>query len=330
MAETAHVRRLWRWDQVVLVGLLLTIAAAIGCRPGSPRLLWEAVRIAMVSSRAAALAVRVPEQAAAAWARLGLWRPADPVFQGLVLARRLAALEHNGDHAAADQLADRLPRQPAWAAGEPTLMLAAGRYLLRRDRADEAVVCLETGLRRAAGPGEVGVGLRLALARAYRQLGRTAEAEQCLVGLWTAQPHNPWVCLDLAQHYADRDAHLDQAHALAQRALTAVRRRQVFARRDVEATARLGRCLDTLGWVEFRRNRRDRALELLRQAARCFPAPGDVLNLYHQAEVNWDAGQDNDALFLVNQALKLDPGHEASRLLRDRIEDSPERNRAST
>lgn len=327
MPETTPTeRRRWRWDQVAALLVIVGLAIGLALRPAVPGALWQAWRLNAQAERAHRLAAADPPAALARWQALAAARPDDDAWQALVWANRLEVQTRINRGVALHQLAEEARNQPAYVAGEPQLMLAAGLARLALDDARGAIEPLERGLRRTAERDSLALRLRAALALAHERGGRPEAAEQLWLGLTAAWPDELWLSVELARYWADRGIRLDEAETLARDALTAISR-QRWLSWDQSRAARTGRgldrlvYLDCLGWVLYRQGERAAGRELLEQARSQADAAGQPqpLNLYHLGAVYYDLGQDADALRVVDMALALDPTLGPAKLLRERL-----------
>jgi tetratricopeptide (TPR) repeat protein len=92
--------------------------------------------------------------------------------------------------------------------------------------------------------------------------------------------------------YADRDIHLSEAEELIKK-----------ASRLKPGNAYI---IDSLGWVYFRQNKLDQAIQHLAEAARL--QPNDVAITEHLGDAYVKIGKLKEALEIYQKALKLNPG----------------------
>ncbi len=134
--------------------------------------------------------------------------------------------------------------------------------------------------------------LRYARAMIRERLGLIAEMEEDLRNIIDEHPDNSIALNALGYTLADRTNRLDEAYQLISKALQL----------DPENPA----ILDSMGWILYRLNKPEEALEYLRRAYSKFPDPEVAA---HLGEVLWVLGRKEDALVIWKEAHESEPDH---------------------
>ncbi|MDF1565398.1 MAG: tetratricopeptide repeat protein [Deltaproteobacteria bacterium] len=188
-------------------------------------------------------------------------------------------------------------RVPAALTHDVRVLTARATALLTLKRPEEALRLLRAELR--LRPRDQ--NLQYLLATVLLQQQRREEALTLMQAVSRADPDRADALNFLAYTWAEKGERLEEAEALARRAL--------------ELEPNNGYILDTLGWVLLARQRPGEAVEALTRAVRLLPVEAEVLE--HLAEAHWQAGQESRARKLFRHLLGL-PGLEDSR--RERVE----------
>jgi tetratricopeptide (TPR) repeat protein len=208
---------------------------------------------------------------------------------GVVLAK-------SGDIAAAGQHFDTLRRNNPQ--NGITLYLAEAEALREAERYQEAFDSLDRAL--VVHPDDK--DLRYARALAAEKIDRLDVLEQDLRAILAADPKNGQALNALGYTLADRTDRYQEALGYIEQAL---------AQLPDDASV-----LDSMGWVQYRLNNRDKALEYLRRAYRANP---DAEIAAHLSEVLWVNGQREEAKKIWKEALARDPNSVHLRKLRERF-----------
>jgi tetratricopeptide (TPR) repeat protein len=199
-----------------------------------------------------------------------------------------------GDQAAA---LDAFDRGLALAPGAPALRVARGDLLLARGTPERALADFSAAL--AAQPG-----LPAALAgsgQANQALGRLAMAEAQYRQVLATAPRHPVALNNLAWLAVEQGRNLDEAEALARRAVAVV--------------PRVAEVHGTLGWVLRAKGDLAGAAGALETAAGLRASPQLLVNL---GTVYLELGRRREALGAAERALGIDPGFAAGQALRQR------------
>jgi tetratricopeptide (TPR) repeat protein len=131
------------------------------------------------------------------------------------------------------------------------------------------------------------------LAMAQEKLGNLAEMERLLRLLMAAKPDDANAYNALGYSLADHNMRLPEAIELIKKAL--------------ELSPNNPFITDSLAWAEFRSGNLDEAARLLRGA---FKERPDAEIAAHLGEVLWQAGQQQEALQMFRESLKINPDNE--------------------
>jgi tetratricopeptide (TPR) repeat protein len=179
-----------------------------------------------------------------------------------------------------------------------TLYLAEAEALREAERYQEAFDSLERAL--AAHPDDK--DLRYARALAAEKIDRLDILEQDLRAILAADPKNSQALNALGYTLADRTDRYQEALGYIEQAL---------AQLPDDAAI-----LDSMGWVQYRLNNRDKALEYLRRAYQANP---DAEIAAHLSEVLWVNNQREEAKKIWKEALTREPNSVHLRKLRERF-----------
>jgi tetratricopeptide (TPR) repeat protein len=131
------------------------------------------------------------------------------------------------------------------------------------------------------------------LAMTQERLGNLAEMERLLRQLMAAKPDDANAYNALGYSLADHNIRLPEAIELIKKAL--------------ELSPNNPFITDSLAWAEFRSGNLDEAVRLLRGA---FKERPDAEIAAHLGEVLWQAGQQQEALQMFRESLKINPDNE--------------------
>jgi len=131
------------------------------------------------------------------------------------------------------------------------------------------------------------------LAMTQERLGNLAEMERLLRQLMAAKPDDANAYNALGYSLADHNMRLPEAIELIKKAL--------------ELSPNNPFITDSLAWAEFRSGNLDEAVRLLRGA---FKERPDAEIAAHLGEVLWHAGQQQEALQMFRESLKINPDNE--------------------
>lgn len=120
-------------------------------------------------------------------------------------------------------------------------------------------------------------------------LNRYEEAAQCYEEVLKRTPNNPLTLNNYAYLLAEANTRLDEAEAMANRALAAEPDNPVY--------------LDTLGWIYYRQGRYQQAVHLLEQAVQ--DAPQEPELRYHLGMAYWMRGRLPEARVELRKAANL-------------------------
>jgi tetratricopeptide (TPR) repeat protein len=208
---------------------------------------------------------------------------------GVVLAKA-------GDLAAAGQHFDTLRQNNPQ--NSMALYLAEAEALREAERYQEAFDSLERAL--VAHPDDK--ELRYARALAAEKIDRLDILEQDLRAILAADPKNSQALNALGYTLADRTDRYQEALGYIEQAL---------AQLPDDAAI-----LDSMGWVQYRLNNRDKAVEYLRRAYQANP---DAEIAAHLSEVLWVNNQREEAKKIWKEALAREPNSVHLRKLRERF-----------
>jgi len=167
--------------------------------------------------------------------------------------------------------------------GEAQLLRDAGQF-------DEAMHILDEGLQRFVDNTDL-LYEHAMVAEKSRQFD---VMEQSLRKVMQLAPDNPHAYNALGYGLADRNLRLPEAYDLIKKAL--------------ELAPEDPFIMDSMGWVEFRLGRLEKAEELLRRAYAIKPDPEIAV---HLGEVLWVKGREDEAKTLWRQANDKDPKNES-------------------
>ena len=136
---------------------------------------------------------------------------------------------------------------------------------------------------------------RLSLSAVYVEKGDNQSAEQILEQLFEERPDDPGVNNDLGYLYADQNKNLDQALKMIQLAVASEPDNRAY--------------LDSLGWVLYRLERHDEALDALCKA-NSDPEFQDATLQEHLGDVYKALGRDDDALKSWKKAVSTEQASE--------------------
>ena len=131
------------------------------------------------------------------------------------------------------------------------------------------------------------------LAMVQEKLGNLAEMERLLRALMAAKPDDPHAYNALGYSLADHNLRLPEAIALITKAL--------------ELAPKDPFIIDSLAWAQFRSGNLEEALRLLKGAFKDRP---DAEIAAHLGEVLWTANQQQEALQIFREGLKINPDNE--------------------
>ncbi|MFZ1830895.1 MAG: tetratricopeptide repeat protein [Candidatus Competibacteraceae bacterium] len=208
---------------------------------------------------------------------------------GVVLAKA-------GNLAAAGQHFDTLRQNNPQ--NSMALYLAEAEALREAERYQEAFDSLERAL--VAHPDDK--ELRYARALAAEKIDRLDILEQDLRAILAADPKNSQALNALGYTLADRTDRYQEALGYIEQAL---------AQLPDDAAI-----LDSMGWVQYRLNNRDKAVEYLRRAYQANP---DAEIAAHLSEVLWVNNQREEAKKIWKEALAREPNSVHLRKLRERF-----------
>lgn len=120
-------------------------------------------------------------------------------------------------------------------------------------------------------------------------LKRYEEAMQCYEEVLKRTPNNPATLNNYAYLLAEANTRLDEAEAMAKRALAAEPNNPIY--------------LDTLGWIYYRQGRYQQAVQLLEQAVQ--DAPQEPELRYHLGMAYWKRGRLPEARVELRKAANL-------------------------
>ena len=143
----------------------------------------------------------------------------------------------------------------------------------------------------AQNPDELDLVYELAMVQ--EKLGNLAEMERLLRALMAAKPDDPHAYNALGYSLADHNLRLPEAIALITKAL--------------ELAPKDPFIIDSLAWAQFRSGNIEEALRLLKGAYKDRP---DAEIAAHLGEVLWTANQQQEALQIFREGLKLNPDNE--------------------
>lgn len=119
------------------------------------------------------------------------------------------------------------------------------------------------------------------------------ESIRTMEAVLAIDPQNADALNFIGYSYADRGIHLDQAEQMITQAL--------------KFKPDNGYILDSLGWVNFKKNKYDSALTHLKRALELVPDDASITE--HLGDVYLKIGQDKKALDYYRKAIKIDPGN---------------------
>jgi Flp pilus assembly protein TadD len=134
--------------------------------------------------------------------------------------------------------------------------------------------------------------LRYARAMLAEQEGDLALMERDLRAIIAAEPDNSTAINALGYTLANRTERFEEAYALISQALALQPQEPAI--------------LDSMGWVLYRMNRLDEALDYLTRAYAAFPDPEVAA---HLGEVLWVSGDTDNAMMVWQGGLQKDPGN---------------------
>jgi tetratricopeptide (TPR) repeat protein len=167
---------------------------------------------------------------------------------------------------------------------------ARARILANAGRGDEALIVFEEAISR--WPDES--GLRFGYAYLLEQLDRVDEALFVMEGLVRDYPDNPDALNALGYTLADRTDRHREARRYVQSALALAPDNPAI--------------IDSMGWVEYRRGRYQRAISHLERAWSMLRDPEIAA---HLGEVLWMAGRPDEAFAIWRDALSMFPNADA-------------------
>lgn len=170
------------------------------------------------------------------------------------------------------------------------LIIAEAQLLRDASKFDEAMRLLEEGLQRFADNTDL-LYEHAMVAEKSRQFD---VMERSLRKVMQIAPDNPHAYNALGYGLADRNLRLQEAYDLIKKAL--------------ELAPEDPFIIDSMGWVEFRLGRLEKAEELLRRAYAIKP---DAEIAVHLGEVLWVRGREDEAKKLWRQASNKDPKNES-------------------
>ncbi len=235
-----------------------------------------------------------------AQAEAWLARIDDPKEALSVQARRSSLLVRQGKLSQARAL---IRATPAANAADERLKLQVEAQLLRE--AGEYGEAYEV-LGKAAALAPQDDDLRYDQAMVAEQAGRPRDAERLLRAIIARKPQHHHALNALGYMLADQGERLGEARALITRALEQVPDDPFIT--------------DSLGWVEFRLGRRERALELLQHAFKTQP---DAEIAAHLGEVLWSLGRREQALDIWREGRRLNPDNATLRATLKRLGAQP-------
>jgi tetratricopeptide (TPR) repeat protein len=127
---------------------------------------------------------------------------------------------------------------------------------------------------------------------------KTNRFEESILSMQKAleiDPKNADALNFIGYSYADRGIHLEEAERLIVEAL--------------KIKPDNGYILDSLGWVHFRRNKIESALQHLKRALELLPADANIME--HLGDVYQKIGRNQEALEYYRKAAAIDPGNKA-------------------
>jgi tetratricopeptide (TPR) repeat protein len=212
---------------------------------------------------------------------------------------------------AAERLLQAMARERP---GEPEPLIQLGDSLRRREKFTEAVVVYDQAASRIARLERRHWRLLYARGIALERTKQWARAEADLVAALAFEPDQPFVLNYLGYSWVEQGVNLDRAQAMIARA--------------VELRPNDGYIVDSLGWVLFRRELYDEAVEQLERAVEL--RPEDPVINDHLGDAYWATGRQREARFQWRAALSRDPEPELRVVLEEKLERGPLRQASAT
>ncbi|MDP9096317.1 MAG: tetratricopeptide repeat protein [Pseudomonadota bacterium] len=254
---------------------------------------FAAARIVLSDIEAAA---KQPEAALAALAEI----PADDPLSPLVELRRAALLDDSGQSPAALDLLAKLAREHP---DRPEPRAQLGDVLRRQQRFAEAAAAYSDAIGKLGTPNRANWPLFYARGIALERAEQWPKAEADLKYALELAPDQPSVLNYLGYSWAERNEHLDEAHAMLERAMAA---------RPNE-----GAYIDSFGWTLLRQGDTDGALHQLERAVELDPEDATVNE--HLGDALAAAGRIREAEFQWRRALNLKPDPAELKRLNDKL-----------
>ncbi len=166
------------------------------------------------------------------------------------------------------------------------LITSESRLLNSDDRHEESLEILSEGLERYADEAS----LLYARALVAERLDKREMFEADLQKVITAQPDNGYALNALGYFLVDRNERLDEA--------------EVYLTKALELQPSDPAIIDSVGWLYYRQQKYDKAIEMLRRAYDILP---DSEIAAHLGEVLWVSGDETSATQIWEEALKISP-----------------------
>lgn len=226
--------------------------------------------------------------------------PADDPLSPLVELRRAALLDDSGQSAAAIDLLTKSAREHP---DRPEPRAQLGDVLRKQQKFAEAAAAYSDAIGKLGTPSRANWPLFYARGIALERAGEWPKAEADLKYALELAPDQASILNYLAYSWAERGEHLDEAHAMLDRAMSA---------RPNE-----GAYIDSFGWTLLKQGDTAGALQQLERAVELEPEDATINE--HLGDVLAAAGRTREAEFQWQRALNLKPDAEETKRLHDKL-----------
>lgn len=226
--------------------------------------------------------------------------PADDSLSPLVELRRAALLDDSGQGPTAVDLLKKLAREHP---DRPEPRAQLGDVLRRQEKFADAAAAYSDAIGKLGTPSRANWPLFYARGIALERAGQWPKAEADLKYALELAPDQPSILNYLGYSWAERGEHLDEAHAMLERAMAA---------RPNE-----GAYIDSFGWTLLRQGDTDGALRQLERAVELEPEDATVNE--HLGDALAKAGRIREAEFQWQRALNLKPDAAETKRLHDKL-----------
>ena len=225
--------------------------------------------------------------------------PASPLSSAALIRKAQSLHEKEDKEAAFDLLEEIAGSNP----DRTDALIELGNLLRRDEQYERAEKAYTRAIERLDDPKTEHWTLYYSRGISYERTKRWPEAEADFLFALELQPEQPFVLNYLGYSWVDQGLNLDEAKDMLYRA--------------VDARPDDGFIVDSLGWVYYRLEDYEKAVENLERAI--VLEPGDPVINDHLGDAYWKVGREREANFQWRRALSLDPEEDVITTIREKL-----------